>query len=210
MIDLKTVDYDITKLREHPENPRQITEQRLDDLCKSLKQAPEMLKARPIIALPDGRIIGGNQRYKAAVKLGWTTIPTVIVDLDDTQVRLWMLRDNAPYGDWLEADLAQILKELQDDETIDATLSGFSADSIEDLVDAYKTDTAKGFDDDDEEEVELDEDLDFADHNVIVLCSTTEEQFMALQKLDAMGFKTAVTEGASALPVHDQPDLPWQ
>ena len=57
-----------------------------------------MLLVRPIIALPDRRILGGNIRYRAAARLGWDTIPCVIVDLDETRAKLWILRDNNACG----------------------------------------------------------------------------------------------------------------
>lgn len=111
-------------LRESPHNPRVITRDRLEQLKRSLKADPEMLRARPLIALPDGTVIAGNQRLLAARALGWTTLPVVFVDLDPERARLWMLRDNQAFGDWDELALAEMLAELAD-EGVDLDLTGF-------------------------------------------------------------------------------------
>lgn len=53
-----------------PENPRRIRQERFADLKQTLAADREMLWARPLIALPDGTVICGNQRLLAAVELG--------------------------------------------------------------------------------------------------------------------------------------------
>ena len=45
------------------------------ELKQNLLADREMLWARPLIALPDGTVICGNQRLLAARELGWETIP---------------------------------------------------------------------------------------------------------------------------------------
>jgi hypothetical protein len=71
-----------------------------------------MLQARPLLALPDGTVIAGNQRLRAARELGWQTIPVVTVSLERERARLWALRDNNSYGEWEEQALAELLAEL--------------------------------------------------------------------------------------------------
>ena len=55
-------DVPVGELRENPENPRTITDGALASLVKSMRAEPGMLRARPVVALPDGRIIAGNMR----------------------------------------------------------------------------------------------------------------------------------------------------
>lgn len=95
-------DVPLDQLRPHPENPRRISRDRLDQLKKLLTGDPAMLQARPLIALPDGTVIAGNQRLRAASEMGWASLPVVYADLDETTARLWMLRDNNAFGDWTE------------------------------------------------------------------------------------------------------------
>jgi ParB-like chromosome segregation protein Spo0J len=99
----------LSRLRLWPENPRTIRPQRLEELKRGLQADPEMLQARPLLALPDGIVIAGNQRLRAAQELGWETIPVITVDLTWERARLWALRDNNQYGDWDEPALAEML-----------------------------------------------------------------------------------------------------
>src|SRR5947207_11927011 len=82
------------ELRPWAGNPRRISPRRLDDLKRALTDEPGMLWARPLIALPDGTVICGNQRLAAARALGWSALPAVVVDLDLERARMWALRDN--------------------------------------------------------------------------------------------------------------------
>jgi site-specific DNA-methyltransferase (adenine-specific) len=121
--------------RLHPwdRNPRRITPERLRDLARSLEQSAAMLWARPLIALPDGTVIAGNQRLSAATELGWASIPAVFVDLDPAEARLWALKDNNAWGDWDEPVLAELLAELAG-QGIDLLLTGFTSASIDDYL----------------------------------------------------------------------------
>ena len=89
-------DAPVASLRPWARNPRTITAARLSALVRALAAEPEMMRARPLIALPDGTVIAGNQRLAAAVELGWETVPTVVVDLDAARAAEWALRDNRP------------------------------------------------------------------------------------------------------------------
>ena len=73
-----------------------------------------MLRARPLIALPDGRVIAGNQRLRAVQELGWETVPVVYADLDEKRAREWALRDNNQFGEWDEEALGVYLQEMVD------------------------------------------------------------------------------------------------
>jgi hypothetical protein len=120
-------------LREWPRNPRRISKPRLEQLKRALTAEPEMLRARPLIALPDGTVIAGNQRLRAARELGWQTIPVVTVSLERERARLWALRDNNSYGEWEEQALAELLAELGEG-GVDLALSGFADRELERLL----------------------------------------------------------------------------
>src|SRR5262249_46099099 len=105
----------LARLRLWPGNVRLIRWHRLVDLMASMTADRAMLWARPLVALPDGTVILGNQRLIAARKLGWKSIPVLIVDLDRDRAQLWALRDNNAYGEWDETALAELLPELPAD-----------------------------------------------------------------------------------------------
>src|SRR5881392_3291954 len=130
---LPVVELPLERLRPWPENPRTIRPERLEQLKQALSDDREMLQARPLIALPDGTVIAGNQRLRAARELGWATIPVITVALEPERARLWALRDNNPYGDWDEPALAELLAELAAG-GVDLALSGFAGGEIDRLL----------------------------------------------------------------------------
>lgn len=123
----------VASLRPWPENPRVIDAQRMEQLKRSLEADAGMLEVRPLVALPDGTVIMGNQRLAAAIELGWTKIPVATVDLDAQTARSWAIRDNQSYGEWEPADLSQILRELRDDD-VDLEVLGFREDELDELL----------------------------------------------------------------------------
>lgn len=129
----------IETLRPSSDNPRRISPARLEQLKRSLAADPQMLQARPVIALPDGTIVAGNMRYHAAVALDWTEIACVTVDLDSERARLWMLRDNQTYGEWDEASLTDLLRELATLD-VDLDLTGFDERELARLLDELEHD----------------------------------------------------------------------
>jgi len=122
----------VSALRCYDRNPRKISAERLEALKRSLEEDRDMLRARPLIALPDGRVVCGNQRLRAAQELGWAAIPTVFVDLDDARARLWVLRDNNSYGEWGDT-LPAFLAELAT-EGVELELTGFSPQDLDRLI----------------------------------------------------------------------------
>jgi ParB-like chromosome segregation protein Spo0J len=123
----------LTTLRPWPENPRTISDHRLVDLKRALEADPEMLQARPLLALPDGTVVCGNQRLLAALELGWQSIPVITVDLDPQRARLWALRDNNSYGNWDEPALAELLAELRVD-GVELALTGFADRDVDRIL----------------------------------------------------------------------------
>lgn len=123
----------VTELKPWARNPRKISPRALTELKRSLEHDPGMMLARPLIALPDGRVIAGNQRLAAAIELGWEDVPTVYVDLDEHTAATWALRDNNPYGEWEEVALAELLSELSQAD-VDLMLTGFDANELERLL----------------------------------------------------------------------------
>ena len=124
----------VSSLRPYARNPRLIQADRFRSLVKSLAECPEMMDARPLIALSDGRVICGNMRLRAVQELRWDTVQTIKVDLDEATAHQWMLRDNAGYGEWDEPALAEILHELMD-QGADLELTGLSPEELGRLLD---------------------------------------------------------------------------
>lgn len=130
-------DVPLGELREWPRNPRRISKPRLEQLKRALVAEPEMLAARPLIALPDGTVIAGNQRLRAARELGWASLPVVTVDLDDGRAAEWALRDNRGYGEDDEQAVGALLAELGADGR-ELDLTGYGSAEIDALLAAVR------------------------------------------------------------------------
>jgi DNA modification methylase len=126
-------------LRPWPEQLRTISPERLAELKLGLRDDPEMLWARPLLVLPDGTVVGGNQRLRAVRELGWERVPVVVAELGWERARLWALRDNAAYGVWEEEALGQLLAELAAG-GVDLALTGFGSSELDRLLAGFRPD----------------------------------------------------------------------
>lgn len=120
-------------LKPWSENPRVIEPGRLEQLKRSLEADAGMLEVRPLVALPDGTVIMGNQRLAAAQALGWERLPVAVVDLDEETARSWAIRDNQSYGEWEPEDLSVILRDMRERDT-DLEVLGFREDELDELL----------------------------------------------------------------------------
>jgi len=104
----------------------------------------------PILAGSDGVIVAGHGRLAAAQKLGFNTVPVVVLDhLSATQRRALVIADNriAENADWDEAMLRVELDALRED-AFDLALTGFDADALADLYEGVDGPTGQTNDDD--------------------------------------------------------------
>lgn len=94
---------EISKLKPNKNNPRKISEQKLEQLKKSINEFEKMLEARPIIVNKDYKILGGNMRYTALLALGYESIPdnwVKVVEFTKEQEREFIIKDNVGFGEW--------------------------------------------------------------------------------------------------------------
>lgn len=83
------------------DNPRHIKSEKFEKLTKSIKEAPWMFTLRPVITDEDGIILGGNMRYRAAVKAGLKEIPVQVAPgLSDQEKAEFIVKDNVGFGEW--------------------------------------------------------------------------------------------------------------
>lgn len=90
-----------------PKNPRFIRDEKFAKLVKSIKDDPEMLDLRELIAYdaPCGLvIICGNMRYRAMKELGLESAPVKVLPADTPphKLRAYAMKDNNAFGenDW--------------------------------------------------------------------------------------------------------------
>ena len=87
----------------------------------------------PIIANTDGTIIGGHQRYKVLIDLGYTSADVVIVDKDKDEEAALNIALNKISGEWEPSKLAQLIGKI-DTSRLNATVTGFDVDQIKAMI----------------------------------------------------------------------------
>ena len=92
---------DINKIKENPDNPRTITEDKFKKLVKSLKELPDMINVRPIVIDENMIVLGGNMRLRAMKQAGIKKVPVhQVKNWSDEQKKQFVIKDNIGYGTW--------------------------------------------------------------------------------------------------------------
>lgn len=93
----------ISQLKHNDKNPRSINKDQFEKLCKNIKSDPEYFEMRPILvnATSEGLIVyAGNQRLRAARKLGMREVPAIVTnDVDPELLRKRVVLDNLHNGE---------------------------------------------------------------------------------------------------------------
>jgi ParB-like chromosome segregation protein Spo0J len=94
-----TKEIDISQIKSNPNNPRVIKDEKFKKLVQSIKDFPEMLKARPIVVNPDMVVLGGNMRLKALKELGINKTWVYVADWEEAKNKEFVIKDNIGVGD---------------------------------------------------------------------------------------------------------------
>jgi ParB-like chromosome segregation protein Spo0J len=128
----------IDSIKPYPGNPRQ-NDEAVDAVVASLR---EFGFRQPIVVDPDGVIIVGHTRFKAAQKLGIKQVPVhVATDLTPAQVKAYRIADNATneIAQWDYQLLPIELSSLQE-MSFDLGLLGFDPEKLKELMSGDVTD----------------------------------------------------------------------
>ena len=91
----------ISEVKNNPNNPRLIKDDKFKKLVKSIKEFPQMLELRPIVVNDDMIVLGGNMRLKACKEAGLKEVPIIKAsDLTDEQQKEFIVKDNVGFGEW--------------------------------------------------------------------------------------------------------------
>lgn len=119
---------DLSTLHLNPRNPRTISKDAFAKLCDSIRRDPEFMPLRPIVVDDSGAVLGGNQRLRACIAIGKTTVPASWVvkasTLTPEQRKRFTIIDNKPAGDWDDDVLSA------DYETDDLLAAGFTEQEL--------------------------------------------------------------------------------
>ena len=123
----------LAEIKPYEKNPR-FNDQAVDAVAESIRQFGFR---QPIVVDPDGLIVVGHTRWKAAQKLGLAKAPVHIAkDLTPEQIRAYRIADNKTneLAEWNLDLLPLELLELQG-AGIDWSLLGFDSDELAALLD---------------------------------------------------------------------------
>lgn len=115
-------------------NPRYISQDKIERLKKSIQDFPKMMSVRPIVVDDNNVILGGNMRFRALQELGYTEVQEdwiqKIDDLTDEQKKEFIIKDNVGFGSW---DWGILANEWDAEELSDwgLDLPGFDLDADE-------------------------------------------------------------------------------
>ena len=116
----------IDEIKEYENNPR-INDDAVNAVAESIKQFGFKV---PIVVDGDNTIVAGHTRYKAAHRLGLSTVPCIVAsDLTPEQIKAFRLADNktADIAEWNNEKLLAEIKDLLNTE-IDMSSFGFDMD----------------------------------------------------------------------------------
>lgn len=109
------------QIKDVPKNPRFIKDERYEALKKSIKDDPEMLQLRELVAYDNNGelvVILGNMRYRAMKELGYKDAPVKVLpaETDAKKLRAYIQKDNIAFGqnDWDLLGNEWDIEELQD------------------------------------------------------------------------------------------------
>jgi len=144
--------YNPEELKQHKDNPREISPHAFSGLCESLKKFGFQ---QPAIINKDLEVISGNQRTKAAISIGMKKIPCLKLDLTDSEQKALMitLNNSAIGGDFTEGIknlLSEIKTDLGDDYVFDLNL-----DDVLSNIPSFEEDEGQVEDESEPEEASL-------------------------------------------------------
>jgi len=98
---MKTELLPISEIKNNPNNPRVIKDDKFEKLVASIKEFPKMLEIRPIVVNDDMIVLGGNMRLKACKAAGLKEVPVLKAsNLTEDEQRQFIIKDNVSGGEW--------------------------------------------------------------------------------------------------------------
>jgi len=126
----------INKLKFAPYNPRKMKKSEFEKLKKSIETfncyEPLIVNSRT------WHVVGGNQRLRALIELGYEEVEVVIIDLRVEKEKLLNIALNRIQGEFVEDKLTVLIEELNKMPDIDVSLTGFDAPELGQLLDRFR------------------------------------------------------------------------
>ena len=130
---LQVVKWPVKKLIPYARNARTHSDEQIIQIAASIA---EFGWTNPVLIGPDGIVIAGHARLLAALKLGLTEVPVIVLDhLTETQRRALVIADNqlAIRGAAWDEEMLRVELESLEEDGFDLDLVGFTDEEMEDL-----------------------------------------------------------------------------
>jgi ParB family chromosome partitioning protein len=131
---LRNLAIPIDELNPDPNNARLHPIRNIEAIKASFNKFGQRI---PIVVQKQGMIVrAGNARLEAARSLGWTHVAAIVVDETDLDAIAFGIADNraAELAEWDRDVLANLLAELQADDSFDQLVTGFNDVEINKLL----------------------------------------------------------------------------
>jgi len=94
-------------VKNNPNNPRVIKDDKFKKLVTSVKEFPAMLEIRPIVVNDEMIVLVGNMRLRACIEAGLKEVYIIKAsELTPEQEKEFIIKDNVGFGEWNWDDLA--------------------------------------------------------------------------------------------------------
>lgn len=98
---MNTIKVKLSQIKNNPNNPRIIKDDKFQKLVRSIQEFPQMLELRPIVVNDDMIVLGGNMRLRACKEAGLKEVPVIKASqLTEEEQRAFIIKDNVGYGEW--------------------------------------------------------------------------------------------------------------
>jgi len=95
---------ELAKIITKEDNPRFITDEKLESLKRSIKSFEKMMELRPMVIDENNILLGGNMRHRALTELGYKDVPPSwikqVKGLTDDEKKEFIIKDNVGFGEW--------------------------------------------------------------------------------------------------------------
>ena len=175
---MKTEMVKISEVKNNPNNPRVIKDDKFEKLVRSIKEFPKMLEIRPIVVNDDMIVLGGNMRLKACKEAGLKEVPIIKAsDLTEEEQKQFIIKDNVSGGEW-DWEILQNDWNLED-------------------LDAWGLDVPKEKEKQEQGDIDFSTELD-QESNYIVLRFTKDIDFLQIQNV--LELKTVTSKRRNGKP----------
>ena len=127
---------DINKLIPATYNPRKDLKPTDEEYQKIKRSIEEFGFVSPLVVNKDMTVIGGHQRLKVLMEIGYKEVECIVVDLNKTKEKALNVALNKISGEWDTEKLETLLQELLQ-EDFDVSITGFNSEEIDNLLNDY-------------------------------------------------------------------------